>query len=63
MADSGFYNHKVVAACEKAGAAFSVTARMSPALHQVIGAIPEEDWVPIPYFIEGAAVAETTYKA
>jgi hypothetical protein len=62
-ADSGFYNHKVVAACEKAGAGFSVTAKMSPALHQVIGAIPEEDWVPIPYFIEGAAVAETTYKA
>jgi hypothetical protein len=61
--DSGFYNHKVIAACEKAGAAFSVTAKMSPALHTVIEAIPEEDWKAIPYFLEGAGVAETTYKA
>jgi hypothetical protein len=61
-ADSGFYNHNVIAACEKAGASFSVTAKMSPALKQVIEAIPEEAWVPIPYFIEGAGVAETTYK-
>jgi len=62
-ADSGFYNHNVIAACEKAAVAFSVTAKMSPALNQVIEAIPEEAWVPIPYFIEGAAVAETTYKS
>jgi hypothetical protein len=62
-ADSGFYNHLVVGACEKAGAAFSITAKMSPALHKVIEAIPESQWKPIPYFIEGAAVAETTYRS
>jgi len=31
-------------------------------LHKVVTTIPEQDWVPIPYFIEGAAVAETTYR-
>src|SRR5207248_2922622 len=39
-----------------------ITARLHPSLHKVIAAIPEEDWVPIAYFIEGAAVAETTYR-
>jgi len=34
---------------------------MFPRLQKIIAAIPEEDWVPIPYFLEGAAVAETTY--
>ena len=51
------YNRKVIAACEKAGAAFSVTTKMSPALHKVIEAIPDEDWEAIPYFLEGAGVA------
>jgi hypothetical protein len=60
-ADSGFYNHLVVEACERKGVRFSITAKMSPGLQKVIGAIPEESWVPIPYFVEGAAVAETTY--
>ncbi len=61
-ADSGFYTHKVVAACERAKVAYSITVKLRPSLHKTIGAIPEEDWVPIPYFIEGAAVAETTYR-
>ena len=39
----------------------SITTKTSPRLQKVIAAIPEEDWVPIPYFMEGAAVAETTY--
>jgi len=60
-ADSGFYNHHVTAACDRARVRWSITARMSAALHRVIAAIPEEEWVPIPYFMEGAAVAETTY--
>lgn len=60
-ADSGFYNHHVVAACERKRVRFSITTKMSPALRKVIDAIAEEDWVPIPYFVEGAAVAETTY--
>ena len=61
-ADSGFYNHMVVAACRKLGVRFSITVRLSPALHRVIDGIAEADWVPIPYWLEGAAdVAETTY--
>jgi len=61
-ADSGFYNHKVVNACRRLGMCFSITVRLSPTLHKVIGAIPEDAWVPIPYWFEGAAdVAETTY--
>jgi len=60
-ADSGFYNHHVTAACDRAGVAWSITAKMSPGLQKIIAGIPEEDWVPIPYFMEGAAVAETTY--
>jgi Transposase DDE domain group 1 len=61
-ADSGFYNHKVVAACRARGVRFSITVRLSPALHRVIGGIADADWVPIPYWLDGAAdVAETTY--
>ncbi len=60
-ADSGFYSHQVTGACERAGVAYSITVKMRPKVHECIEAIPEEDWVPIPYFLEGAAVAETSY--
>jgi Transposase DDE domain group 1 len=61
-ADSGFYNHKVVKACRAQGVRFSITVRLSPALHKVISGIAEAGWVPIPYWFDGAAdVAETTY--
>ena len=63
-ADSGFYNHKVVAACQKAGVRFSITAKLSRRLRKAIEAVPEDAWAPIPYWVEGGAdVAETTYKA
>jgi Transposase DDE domain group 1 len=60
-ADSGFYNHFVVEACDRKGVRWSITTKMSPALRKTIAAIPEENWVAIPYFMEGAAVAETSY--
>lgn len=61
-ADSGFYNHKVVNTCRHLGMRFSITVRLSPKLHTLIGLISEEDWTPIPYWFDGAAdVAETTY--
>jgi hypothetical protein len=61
-ADSGFYNHKVMAACQRRGMRFSITVRLSPKLHKVIGLIPAATWEPIPYWFAGAAdVAETTY--
>ncbi len=60
-ADSGFYNRKVVGACRRAGARFSITAKMTKPLRSAIEELPQEAWVPIPYFLDGAAVAETTY--
>ena len=41
---------------------FSITIRQHAGLRNLIEAIPEEDWTPIPYWMDGAAdVAETTY--
>ena len=61
-ADSGFYTHGVVSACRKLKVRFSITVRLRQSLRDLIEAIPEEDWRPIPYWMDGAAaVAETTY--
>jgi len=61
-ADSGFYASEVVAVCRAMTVRFSITVRLSPALHRRIEAIPEADWTPIPYWLDGGAdVAETTY--
>ena len=41
---------------------FSITIRQRASLRDLIEAIPEEDWTPIPYWMDGTAdVAETTY--
>ena len=61
-ADSGFYAHTVVVACREMDVRFSITIRQRASLRDLIEAIPEEDWTPIPYWMDGAAdVAETTY--
>ena len=61
-ADSGFYTHDIVAACRKAKVRFSITIRQHQSVRSIIEAIPEAEWTPIPYWMEGAAdVAETTY--
>ena len=61
-ADSGFYNHDIVAACRKLSVRYSITIRQHKSLRNLIEAIPEAEWTPIPYWMEGAAdVAETTY--
>ena len=61
-ADSGFYAHTVVAACREMDVRFSITIRQRASLRDLIEAIPEEDWTPIPYWMDGTAdVAETTY--
>ena len=52
-ADSGFYNHAVVAVCRKQDVRFSVTIRQQPSVRTLIEAIPEEDWTPIPYWLDG----------
>ena len=44
------------------GVRFSITIRQHKGLRELIEAIPEQDWTPIPYWMDGAAdVAETTY--
>ena len=61
-ADSGFYTHAVVSACRQLDVRFSITIRQHASLRELIEAIPEQDWTPIPYWMDGAAdVAETTY--
>ena len=61
-ADSGFYTHDIVAACRDKKVRYSITVRQQPSLRNLIEAIPEAEWMPIPYWMEGAAdVAETAY--
>ena len=63
-ADSGFYTHAVVALCRQLDVRFSITIRQHATLRKLIEAIPEREWTPIPYWMDGAAaVAETTYRA
>ena len=61
-ADSGFYAHALVKACREMDVRFSITVRQRQSLRNLIEAIPEADWTPIPYWMDGAAdVAETSY--
>ena len=61
-ADSGFYTHGVVSVCRKMDVRFSITIRQHKSLRNLIEAIPEDAWTPIPYWMDSAAdVAETTY--
>ena len=63
-ADSGFYTHAMVAVCRQMDVRCSITVRQHARLRQLIEAVPEEDWTPIPYWMAGAAdVAETTYTS
>ena len=73
-ADSGFYGHATVAAARRAGARFSVTARMDPAVTRAIAAIPASAWTPIRYpnavwdeeeqrWVSDAEVAEIAFTA
>ena len=61
-ADSGFYAGSVAAACRAADVRFSITVKLNPAIRKAIATIPEDAWVAIPYFLDGADVAETTYR-
>ena len=52
----------MVSVCRKLDVRFSITIRQRARLRNLIGAIPEDAWTPIPYWMDGAAdVAETTY--
>ena len=54
-ADSGFYTHAVVAVCRRTKVRFSITIRQRQSLRNLIEAIPEDAWTPIPYWMDGAA--------
>ena len=61
-ADSGFYAHALVAVCREMDVRYSIIIRQHKSLRNLIEAIPETDWTPIPYWMDGAAdVADTTY--
>jgi Transposase DDE domain group 1 len=73
-ADSAYYGHAIVAACQRAGARFSITARLTPAVVKAITSIDEHDWVAIRYphaiydedeqrWVSDAEVAETVLTA
>ena len=53
-ADSGFYTHAVVALCRQLDVRFSITIRQHATLRKLIEAIPEREWTPIPYWMDGA---------
>ena len=53
--DSGFYAHALVAVCREMDVRFSITIRQHVRLRNLIEAIPETDWTPIPYWMDGAA--------
>ncbi|MHB1432166.1 MAG: IS1380 family transposase [Streptosporangiaceae bacterium] len=73
-ADSAYYSAAFTAACSRAGAHFSVTARMDPAIARAIAGIGDDKWTPIKYpqaiwddragqWISDAEVAEAGYEA
>ena len=51
-ADSGFYAHALVAACREMDVRFSITIRQHKSLRNLIEAIPDADWMPVPYWME-----------
>jgi Transposase DDE domain group 1 len=73
-ADSAYYIHDVVAAARRAGARFSITARMTATVQAAIAGIDESAWTPIRYpqavwdaaeqrWISDAQVAEVGFTA
>ena len=73
-ADSAYYGHDIIAAARRAGARFSITARLTPTVVKAITGIDEQAWTPIRYpnaifdedeqrWISDAEVAETTLTA
>ena len=61
-ADSGFYAHALVAVCRKMDVRYSITIRQHARLRNIIEAIPETNWTPIPCWMDAAAdVAEAAY--
>jgi hypothetical protein len=73
-ADSAFYTKKVVWACRRHGAYFSVTTRIDAKIRAACSGIAEDQWIDIKYpeavwdedegrWISDAQIAETVYTA
>jgi hypothetical protein len=73
-ADSAYYGYDIIDACRRAGARFSVTARLTPSVVKAITGIDEQSWVPIRYpnaifdeaeqrWVSDAEVAEVGFTA
>src|SRR3954462_12870135 len=73
-ADSVYYGHDIIAACRRAGARFSVTARLTSSVVKAIAGIDEQAWTPIRYpnaiydeeeqrWVSDAEVAEVAFTA
>jgi Transposase DDE domain group 1 len=73
-ADSAYYGYDIVAACRRAGARFSVTARLGPTVIAAITTIPDNGWTAIRYphaiydedeqrWVSDAEVAEIGFTA
>jgi hypothetical protein len=73
-ADPAYYGYEIVAACRRAGARFSVTARLTATVIAAITSIDEQSWVPIRYpnaifdedeqrWVSDAEVAEIGFTA
>jgi len=62
-ADSGFYSQKVVDACTRHGARFSITVRLQRQVNMPIAEIPEEAWTPIPYWLEARPTLPRSYPS
>jgi hypothetical protein len=73
-ADSAYYGYEIIDACRRAGARFSVTARLTPTVVRAITSIDEQAWTPIRYpnaiydedeqrWVSDAEVAEVGFTA
>ena len=73
-ADSAYYGYDIIDACRRAGARFSVTARLTPTVVRAITSIDEQAWTPIRYpnaiydedeqrWVSDAEVAEVAFTA
>ena len=73
-ADSAYYGYDIINVCRRAGARFSVTARLTPAVTRAITTIPDTAWVAIRYpnaifdedeqrWVSDAEVAEVAFTA
>ena len=57
-ADGSFYTHSMVAVCRQMDVRFSITVRQHQSVRNIIEAIPEAEWTPIPLYLDFGDGAE-----